>query len=440
MIQPEPRPRIAIVGSGISGLAAAWLLGDAFHVTVFERRPMLGLGAEGQEVDGDALPFRVDIPPRVFNAGHYRSMMQLLSDVEMPTYEIRQAPCYTDEQGRPYLGFKTFNGASGSWSMPRLHPHALPWLVRHGARLYRWHRFVQQLDLEQIDGDETLGQALKRLGFDGSFRDSFLYPMWALMCTCRYEHLDAFPARPVLELARNFAGEFTTLRFKGGTRGLEKRLQKRIDETALGRTVTGLAQHSEQVRVHTAEDPDPATFDHVILATDPNSTQQLLAGGQWSPDGALIRKVPVFETTMVLHTDTSVLPNRMRSPVNLHYDDAQRRSSATILMNAIEHEQPTETLLQSWDPMTPPAGNTVKAHRVFKRALMNQSSQQAMTKLRDNLRNDQARRVWYVGSYVEDGVPLLENGVRSARLVTNVLRDRYRHGAQSPQRRRAQIA
>lgn len=417
-----PRPRVAIVGSGISGLALAWMLGEDFQVTMFERRTALGLGAEGYEVDTNHGSVRIDIPPRVFNAGHYRAFSALLAETQMPTYEIAQRPGFTDERGRMYLAFDTAGRGDQTRSRLRLSPGAWRWLARHGSELYRWHRFVQRCDLERIDPSETLAAALRRLGFSARFADSFLYPMLTLMCTCTYEQLDVFPARSVLELAINFGGNFATQRLKGGTRELERRLKQRVHDTRLGHAVSGISTRGEQVQVHTEKVAQAEVFDHVILATDPYNTQRLISGARWETDRKLISKVPMHPTGMVLHTDDAALAAGRRTAVTLHYNQRQRRSSATLWMNAIERESLRETVFQTWEPAVEPDARRVMAQRSFQRALLSVESHQAMRQLRANMRDDPARRVWYVGSYVADGVPLLENGVRSARFVARLIR------------------
>jgi len=425
MTSLESRPRVAIVGSGISGLATAWLLGDLFHVTMFERRATLGLGSQGHAVATQDGLVRVDVPPRVFNAGHYRALTALLAEVGMPTYEIHQRPTFTDQHGRAYLGFDTTGQGTNARNTPRWHPATWRWLGRHGRQLYRWRQFLHNVDNEQIDSADTIATALNRLGFSPRFRDSFLYPMWALMCTCRYEHLDAFPARPLLELARNFALNFATMRFAGGTLALEQRLQRRLHETQLSSTVSRIEQFADRVDMRIAERPDPLSFEHVVLATDPHSTLRLLKDGPWEADRALIAQVPLHNTRMILHTDTTTLPTRLRAPVNMHVDVLRRRSSATLWMNPIEKESLNQALLQSWDPMIEPATGKVMVERGFQRALMSLDSQRAMADLRASMQDDRSRRVWHVGAHVAEGVPLLENGVRSARLVTGLLRERY---------------
>ncbi|MEO1574161.1 MAG: FAD-dependent oxidoreductase [Pseudomonadota bacterium] len=418
------RPRVAVVGSGISGLAAAWRLGEQWDVTVFERRSRLGLGAEGVEVPGENGPVRIDVPPRVFNARHYRAMTTLLADVDMPTYQIHQRPHFLDARGRAYLGFDTRGGGSNTRHRLNLGRSGWGWLARHGAELYRWHRFVQSFDATTIDAEEPLVDALDRLGFSASFRDSFLYPMWTLMCTCRYDQLDAFPARPVLELATHFGSRTATLRLKGGTQALEERLSRRMASVRLGCSVRAIEPRGDQVMVRTIDDAEPVWFDHVILATDPHSTARLLRKGPLSSDGALIDTVPLHETRMVLHTDTTMLPGGLRTPVSLHVAPAARRSWATLWMNPIEPTPLAPTLLQSWDPVFEPVDSRVLAERTFYRALMTGASQRAMADLRDRMASEPQRRVWYVGAYVESGVPLLENGVRSAERVVGHLRER----------------
>jgi predicted NAD/FAD-binding protein len=124
---------------------------------------------------------------------------------------------------------------------------------------------------------------------------------------------------------------------------------------------------------------------------------------------------------MILHTDSGARAGSARSPVALHYDKRQRRSSATLWMNAIEQETLRETVLQSWEPAVEPDERHIKTRRTFHRALLSVASQRAMEQLRANMRDDPTRRLWYVGSYVADGVPLLENGVRSARFVAQCI-------------------
>ena len=414
-------PRVAIVGSGISGLAMAWMLGERHHVTLFERRPALGLGAQGHEVETNGGSIRIDVPPRVFNAGHYKALAALLAETRMPTYEIAQRPSFTDERGRPYLGFDTKGSGDRSRSTLRMNLGAWRWLGCHGTELVRWKRFVQRGDLEQIDPGETLADALRRLGFSSGFADSFLYPMLTLMCTCTYEQLDAFPARPALTLAVHFGGNFATQRLDGGTRELERRLKSRVHELRLGYAVSGIDQQGDQMRVVTRQTSEAEAFDHVVLATDPYNTQRLIRAGRWKADGKLIATVPVHPTQMILHTDSGARAGSARSPVALHYDKRQRRSSATMWMNAIEQETLRETVLQSWEPAVEPDERQIKTRRTFHRALLSVASQRAMEQLRANMRDDPTRRLWYVGSYVADGVPLLENGVRSARFVAQCI-------------------
>ena len=88
-------------------------------------------------------------------------------------------------------------------------------------------------------------------------------------------------------------------------------------------------------------------------------------------------------------------------------------------MNRVETENPSATpIMQSWDPINEIPKEHLLAQRTFKRSLSSHTSQTAMDNLRNRMESSKDRNLWFVGSYVTSGVPLLENGVLSARLVS----------------------
>lgn len=408
---------IAIIGSGISGLAAAWLLGKNHKVTLFEKAPETGLGSNGKVLPTDFGNIRIDIPPRVFNAKHYKALTELANNSDTETYEIYQQASFSDSQGVPFLSFRTFGKADHSITLPKLNWRNSKWLLKHGADLLRWERFMRSAAVDTISDATTIRSFLDGMSISESFRESFLYPMWALMCTCTHAEIDNFPAQAMVALFRDFTANFATLRLKGGTLALEKKLSINIHQKHFNSQIESIEKQNQSWNVHF--NGRVQNFDHVIVATEPRNAIAILPKG--SEEIRLIEKVPTYETEMVLHSDDSLMPRSSWAPVNLIYSKNLRRSTATIWMNKIEQTSLSKNIYQTWDPIHEPNENTVLARKTFQRSLANIDSQIAMKELRDLMQLQPGRQLWFVGSYVWEGVPLLENGVRSAKFVAECI-------------------
>ena len=132
---------IAIVGSGIAGLATSWLLGDRHRVTLFEKSKTLGLGQKGYEVPTKNGVIRMDIPPRVTNKDHYSAFFNLLTKVGMETYVVKQVSSFSRLGGDSYLTSQTWNNRLFSLSLPRLNWGSLGWLKRYSRDLTKFLLF-----------------------------------------------------------------------------------------------------------------------------------------------------------------------------------------------------------------------------------------------------------------------------------------------------------
>jgi predicted NAD/FAD-binding protein len=278
---------------------------------------------------------------------------------------------------------------------------------------------INESRLDELDSQLDLSTFLQQHGFSDHFINGFLYPLWALICTCDYQNLDRFPVRDMLVILRNFSGRAPSLRIKGGTASFEEKMKQRIATPKFSESVQQIstALSNDQVQIKT--DKGDYHFDHVIVATEPYFAAKML-DQSFARERALIADIPWYETTMVLHKDLDLMPKKrsMWSPVNLFWDPEQRRSWATLWMNQLEISNPQpEALLQSWDPGVPPKDDTILATRTFKRVLATKKSQKIVKELNHAMSSEPQRRLWFVGAYMTDNIPLLENGVATARQV-----------------------
>ncbi len=368
---------------------------------------------------------KIDIPPRVINATHYQHLFELIGETGLTTYKVRQQPSFSYKNGQTYLAFKTYNLFNTSVSLPIFSGITARWLLSHGLELNRWFSFIRSISKQNLSvdveslGSKSLSEYLRAKGYSDEFVFGFLFPMWSLMCTCDYPHLETFPIVPIIELFRDFTGSASTRRILGGSEALENKVRSRIREAYFEVSIDELKQSPSGDKIITCSELGEQEFDHVIIATEPAHAKKL-AAAIYPIEHDLISKVPTYETQMVMHTDSGLMPKNHASwaPVNMFWDPVQNISSATLWMNQLEsHNDLQSPIFQSWDPIVEPDESLVLARRSFRRSLSSRSSEEATKELRSRMTEMKNRHLWFAGSYVSAGIPLLENGVHSAKLV-----------------------
>lgn len=424
---------IAIVGSGIAGLSAACWLSENHNVTIYEKKSQLGLGSEGIEVETLNGPVRIDVPPRVINQQHYPQLFTLLRTANVETYAIFQSPSFHHSDGSSYfsIGSKTVNLpiiGKRTISWPNLKLHNITWLAKHGLTLLRWQRLLKSESYQTLDNSITLETWLNELNFSQSFADEFLYPIWSLMCSANPQELKQYPAKALAQIFHSFAGTSESRRIKGGTLELEKQLIKTVNTIHLDHTVLSVSKNGLGAKVTTNK--SQRLYDHVIIATEPGIAKHFL-DESLSHEKALLNRVPYRLTDMVMHTDENLMPNKKHnwSAINMVKGENQNLW-ATLWMNTIEAQDLPFNVFQSWDPVPDIPEDELLARRTFHRTLLTPDSANAMAQLTalqktDTQENVAPRHIWFAGSYLTEQVPLLEDGVRSARVVTQLIEQQF---------------
>ena len=408
------RERIAIIGSGMAGLAAAWYLGKQHEITVFEKHGRPGIAAHGV----DAASGRIDVPLRVIYPGYYPQLFALLQEAGVAVEALDASLSFTDAAGHCY--FRYANVAALGKTIPLMSPLAL---VRKAPRqiVADLARFMLQVPAEQARGrlsGMSIGAYLADNAYSPAFIDKFLVPCFAGINTVSNDNVRHTPAELISGyFSRGFLFS-QVFRAVGGASAIAAALAPRIHHARFDTQIQSIRRHANKVVIDTGNGAD-SHFDRVIFATQANQVLPLLADAS-REEQAVLGGIRYGKVDIVMHRDTALAPQRRThwSPVNYLLSDAHDRPMVTIWINALlpAHQASPEPVFQTINPHFEPDPERVLQRTVLERPIIDLHSAPLLRRL-DALHAQTDRRVFFCGSYAANGIPLLESATASAKAI-----------------------
>ena len=413
--------RIAVIGSGIAGLTAVWVLGREHRVTLFERHPILGMDAHGIDIDHDGVQARVDVPLRVFYEGYYQTLLKVYRAVGIEIEKVNYASSFSKIDQRPYFRFD--NLLMGPVSFPFM--SGLTSLQRPSLRILRdLCRFYLEAPLALKSGSlrgMTIEMFMKDRGYSHDFAVDFLYTAYAGICTCSLEAVRAYPAEIIIDYMTKGVLFTGVRRVKLGSRQVVSRLAEKAAEVCCGRNVQGVRREGERVVV-TCEGEEARFFDHVVFATQANQIAKILQH-MTEDERETLDRFAYEQSEVVMHTDPALCTPNQRdwSPVNFVTRKGEVSPMATIWMNRVQPElRDTAPIFQTWNPLVEAREETVLSRSSFERPVVSAENEIGWRELM-RIHDQPGRRVWFCGSYAGFGIPLLESAAQSAVVVARRL-------------------
>ncbi|MEH6789843.1 FAD-dependent oxidoreductase [Parasphingorhabdus sp.] len=414
------KPRLAIIGTGIAGLSAAYLLKSLYSVTVFEAHDRAGMGAHGVDYVSNGITRRIDIPLRIFCRGYYDHLLALYDHIGVEILASDHAGIFADETGRIVLHYG--NRRRGALSVSYLKGRSLfsakAWTIGLQSRRF-FSRAKADVRGRTDLADTSFGAYLQQARAGQAFVDTVLLPMLSVTCTCDYQAIRNYPADIMLEYLTCGIHQIGIMSAANGVEDIVPRLLTGV-ELRTNSPVEKITADGDLLRLVTSSGADER-FDHVVIAAQAQQAAAMLPG--FGERAALLNRIPFERSSMSVHTDKAILPSPVEglSPVSYHVPRGESRAEVSVdLTKAIARLSGQDAVFQTWNPMRRIAPNRELARVDFTRPTVTRDSRKAVTALRE-CQMQAGNRLWLCGSYMAEKIPLLEAAVESSVAVAERL-------------------
>jgi predicted NAD/FAD-binding protein len=375
--------KIAIIGSGISGLGTAHALRGHADITLYEAGGYYGGHTHTVDLTlpGQSGPVThgVDTGFLVFNERTYPQLIKLFDDLQVPTErsDMSFSVQVPGTQGHAAL---EWSGSSLNTVFAQRSNLLNPRFLRMLRDVTRFNRLATDIANRGAEAEmmQPLAGFLDDNRLSAEFRDWYFLPMLGCIWSCPTDQMLQFPVATMIRFCHNHGLLQITDRpqwwtVAGGARNYVDKITASISDKRLNTPVTQIARNAQSVTVHTPGHSE--VFDKVVLATHSDQSLALL-GDASGLERETLSAIRYQSNRAVLHTDTSVLPRRRRAWAAWNYQraaDARQDAAQVCLHYLINMLQPvpfTQPVVVSLNPVTEIAAAHVHAsfeyaHPVF---------------------------------------------------------------------------
>nr|WP_207190305.1 MULTISPECIES: FAD-dependent oxidoreductase [Halorhodospira] len=415
-----PDKHVAVVGGGIAGAGAAWLLAGRHRVTLFEAEDYVGghtCTIDARLSDGH---HPVDTGFMVFNPRNYPHLCALFDHlgIEAQASDMSFACADRDDD-------LEYNGESLRGLFAQRRNLVRPGFLRMVYDILRFNRRAKRDLAGSLDDHLPLGEYLDAGGYGPGFRRHYLMPMAAAIWSASPSTLRAFPARRFLAFFRNhglldLADRPQWHTVPGGARRYIDQLLPALHAVHTSTPVRRVQRlDAGGVRL-SGDDGELGEFDEVVLAAHADQTLAML-DAPTDEEARLLGQCRFQDNLALLHTDPSAMPQRRRiwaswNHISAADEQSRRPVSVTYWLNRLQQVPSEQNIFVSLNPVDAIDDAYVQRRLAFTHPVLDGDAAAAQ----DALPAIQGRdRLWFCGAWT--GFGFHEDGLRSAVRVAEQL-------------------
>jgi predicted NAD/FAD-binding protein len=390
--------RVAVVGAGIAGLGAAWLLSRSHDVVLYERENRLGGHSCTVDVPTDIGAQPVDVGFIVYNERNYPNLVALFDHLGVPTKPSDMSFSVSLDHGSFEYGSSFAGYVAQASNMVR------PSFLRMTRDILRFNRLASRLLDQCHDLDFTIGDFVRQAGLSDAFRDRYLIPMAACIWSMPLCRMLDYPAQTFVRFFSNHGllSIGPQLRWRtvsgGSQRYVDCLIRPLRAQARIGTQVSAIRRTADGVLVRDSSGHCDA-FDKVVLACHGDQALALLEDVDRS-EAALLGSFPYSRNEIWLHGDESLMPRRRAAWSSWNYvadsADADQPVSVTYWMNRLQGLAGSTPTLVSVNPRRDPALGSVHARFRFEHPMYDATAIRAQ---RDLHAIQGRRHAYFCGSY-----------------------------------------
>ena len=414
-----PPLKIAVIGTGISGMAAAWLLSSGHDVTVYERADRIGGHSNTVDARTPDGPVPVDTGFIVYNELTYPNLTALFHHLKVPSEATEMSLGISLRGGElEYAG----ENLAAVFAQKRNIVSPRFWKMLRDLR-----RFYSNapIDMLRLGTQATLGDYLKVGGYSDAFRDDHLLPMAAAIWSAPPQAMLDYPAAAFIRFQENHGLLKLKDRpiwrtVKGGSRSYVSQLTKPYaDRIRLNENILSIQRRDDGVDI-TSSGSETRRYDHVVLATHADQVLALLTDA--SPrERALLTPFRYSRNLAVLHCDRRLMPKRRKVWSSWNYIGTRQTGDGDALtvsywMNRLQNLGIDTPLFVTLNPAQPPHAGTIFHSEIYEHPLLDTAAMAAQTRLWSLQGRN---RTWFCGAYF--GAGFHEDGLQSGLAVAEAL-------------------
>ncbi len=403
--------RIAVIGGGISGMAAAHLLADRNTVVLYEAEGRLG-GHARTVLAGKRGDQPVDTGFIVFNRVNYPHLVRLFEKLDVPVTESAMSFGASIDGGRIEYGL-----ASLDTVFAQRRNAANPRFLRMIRDILHFNKHAEAA---ATDPAMTIRDLLAVLGTGAYFRDHYITPFSGAIWSTPTSGILDFPAKALVQFFRNHAllgyeGQHQWYTVKGGSIQYVSRLQQAMQsqgvDIRLSTPVAGVRRQAGTVQIRAAGD-EWELYDDVIFATHSDVTLRLLSDPT-PQETAALAAVKYQPNEAILHSDTAMMPKSRKVWSSWSYVEAKGgpgdKIDLTYWMNSLQPIPQDDPLFITLNSTRPIRADLIHDINTFHHPVFDVAALAAQTSIRAM---NGTLNTWFCGAWMRDGFH--EDGFASA--------------------------